>query len=252
MGMEHRVAHSTTETCPEADRAGWVRESRFGRWFLGTDIWRKYVLAEALDTLVALAGGRAGRGGHILDIGCGQGTAAPLLDGHFRPGRITGIDIDSELITDGRALSADWPLSAELVLTEGCATALPLEDASVDLVLCHQLLHHMVAQRRALAEMRRVLRPGGLLLVAESCRCFIESSLVRALFRHPGKSQRTAAGYVGLVRDAGFRLDDQDIVTETPWWSLPDMGLLGRVQQRTAAGVNGEPTEVLMVAERTR
>ena len=250
MGMEHRVIDDIRSICP-GDPTGWVRESRFGRWFLGTDIWRKYVLAEALDTLVRLAGGRAAAGGHLLDLGCGQGSAAPLLDTRFQPARITGVDIDDELIGKGRTLARSWSLSAELTLTRGCATDVPLEDASVDLVLCHQLLHHMLAQRQALAEMRRVLRPGGLLLVAESCRIFIESTPVRALFRHPSQSQRNADGYVALVREAGFRLGTDDIWTESPWWSLPDLGL-GRRLGRISPPPGTEPTEVLMVAERAQ
>ncbi|MGB5835399.1 MAG: class I SAM-dependent methyltransferase [Thiohalocapsa sp.] len=227
-----------------------MRETRFGRWFLSTRIWRTYVLAESLETLARLAGDRVEAGAHILDIGCGQGTAAALLDTGFRPSRITGIDIDAELIARGRAQSEDTPLSAELSLTQGCATDIPLDDHAVDLVLCHQLLHHMVAQREALAEIRRVLRPGGLLLVAESCRCFIESSLVRALFRHPSESQRDAAGYVELVRLAGFRLEEADVVTESPWWSLPDLGLKQRFATRLCADSAIEPTEVLGVAEK--
>jgi SAM-dependent methyltransferase len=228
-----------------------VRESRFGRWFLATGVWRRYVLAEALDKLAALAGHRARPGAHILDIGCGQGTAAPLLDDRFRPRRITGIDIDAELIARGRAqAAAQPPPAAELVLTTASATDIPLADGSVDLVLCHQLLHHMTAQHEALAEMRRVLRPGGLLLLAESCRCFIESGPVRALFRHPPEAQRDAAGYLDLVRAAGFRITAGDVITESPWWSLPDLGLRRRLGGRPPHASAGEPTEVLAVAEK--
>jgi len=249
MGMEHRIAAQTAAAVPRA-QTEWVRETRFGRWFLGTEIWRKYVLAEALQTLARLAGGRVQSGLHILDIGCGEGGAAALLDTHFRPQRITGVDIDAELLERARVRVPGEPLSAGLRLTEGCATAIPLADDAVDLVLCHQLLHHMTAQREALAEMRRVLRPGGLLLLAESCRCFIESVPVRVLFRHPAAGQRDADGWIGLVRSAGFRLADTDIVTESPWWSLPDLGLRRRFAPGLPARPRAEPTEVLAVAEK--
>lgn len=248
MGMEQRINNDIGSICP-GDPTGWVRESQFGRWFLGTEIWRKYVLTEALGTLARLARSDVPIGGQILDIGCGQGSASSLLDIHFQPKRIIGVDIDGELIGKGRRLANEWSLSAELTLTCGCATDIPLEDASVDLVLCHQLLHHMVAQHQALAEMRRVLRTGGLLLVAESCRIFILSNVVRALFKHPVQAQHTAEEYIALVRDSGFRLIDSNIITDSPWWSLPDLGLRRHLGYGQA--YHGlEPTEVLMVAER--
>jgi len=249
MGMEHRIdAHAGTIL--PGTGTDWVPETRFGRWFLSTGIWRDYVLTPAIDTLAALAGGRVRAGSHILDIGCGAGTATPLLDARFRPRRITGIDIDPELVAEGRdRWSAERP-GAALTLTEGSATAIPLADGTVDVVLCHQLLHHMIPQREALAEMRRILRPGGLLLLAESCRCFIDSPPVRLLFRHPRETQRSAAGYLDLIRGAGFRLGDGDVVAESPWWSLPDLGLRRRRAPGRGAPAGREPTELLAVAER--
>jgi ubiquinone/menaquinone biosynthesis C-methylase UbiE len=247
--MEHRIVAPTTGPASRP-RTEWVRETRFGRWFLDTEVWRKYVLARALETLARLADGRIRPGARILDIGCGAGSAARLLDAHFAPHRIIGVDIDATLVAKGRATWLTPDLDAGFQIINACATAIPLADKSVDLVLCHQLLHHMAAQREALEEMRRVLRPGGLLLLAESCRCFIQSSWVRLLFRHPADSQRDAAGYIGLLRASGFWLDDADIVTESPWWSLPDLGIRARIAPRLIHLGSNEPTEVLAVAEK--
>ncbi len=226
----------------------WVRETRFGRWFLGTEIWRQYVLGEALTRLVGMVGSDTIVDGHILDIGCGCGAAAALLDAAFSPERITGIDIDIDMIEQGRSLIRREAISAECVLKQGCATHIPLANESVDLVLCHQLLHHMVKQREALAELNRVLRPGGVMLLAESCRCFIESSIVRWFFRHPYEAQHTADRYIELVRAAGFEVDDHKVVTESPWWSRRDFGLREYVGLWPPAQSKHEPTEVLCIA----
>ena len=163
--MEHRITGTAAreQDCSTDD---WVRETRFGRWFLGTDIWRKYVLAEALDKLKRMTPQQPAIAAHILDIGCGQGMALPLLDAAFAPRRITGIDIDADLIKIGRKTIAA-ETTAELILEQGTATKIALADDSVDMVFCHQVLHHMVQQRDALAEMYRVLRPGGLLFLAK-------------------------------------------------------------------------------------
>lgn len=139
-------------------------------------------------------------------------------------------------------------MSARLALRAGSATRIPLPDCSADVVLCHQVLHHLIPQADALAEVRRVLRPGGLLLLSESCRCFIERLPVRLLFRHPAQSQRGAQGYVELVRGSGFLVGDSDIVTVSPWWSLPDFGLWRRMRRQSR--VPDDSTEVLLVAEK--
>ena len=55
------------------------------------------------------------------------------------------------------------------------------DDASVDVVFCHQTFHHLTRQREALREFHRVLKPGGLLLFAESTRAYIESWIIRLL-----------------------------------------------------------------------
>ncbi|MBP8197693.1 MAG: class I SAM-dependent methyltransferase [Chromatiaceae bacterium] len=224
--------------------ADWVQETRFGRWFLGTEVWRRYVLGESLNTLVGLLRGHAGTGMRILDLGCGQGLALPLLADIFAPRLLIGVDIDRALIDKARGVVPGLRYPAEVL--HGSALDLPLPDNAVDLVLCHQVLHHVARQAEVLAECRRVLAPGGQLLVAESCRCFIESSPVRLLFRHPRQVQKTAGQYLTLVRQAGFTVSEQDLITAAPWWSQGDLGL--RERWGWARGQSLEPTEVLMLA----
>ena len=108
------------------------------------------------------------------------------------------------------------------------AERLPLLDNSVDVVYCHQLLHHVKAQDLVLTELLRVLRPGGVLLSGESCRAFIHSFWVRLLFRHPKMVQKTAQEYVEIIRTAGFELAPTDMRLTVPWWSRVDFGLLKR------------------------
>ena len=80
-------------------------------------------------------------------------------------------------------------------------------------------------QQGALRELYRVLAPGGYLFLSESCESFINTWTVRWFFRHPPGVQRPAEGYVKLVREAGFQVDDAHVRTYTPWWSLWDFGL---------------------------
>ena len=71
---------------------------------------------------------------------------------------------------------------------KGDCAAIALPDKSIDLMFCHQTFHHLVYQGKALAEFYRILKPGGLLLFAESTRAYIDTWFIRILFRHPNGS----------------------------------------------------------------
>ncbi|MET7486316.1 class I SAM-dependent methyltransferase [Streptomyces sp. NPDC005538] len=94
----------------------------------------------------------------VLDIGCGDGTAAataaPLLTGH----RIVGVDWSQDALTRART-HLPYAVRGEL-------TALPLRSAVADAVLFSEVVEHLVDPDTALAEIRRVLRPGGHLMLS--------------------------------------------------------------------------------------
>ena len=207
-----------------------VPETRFGVWFQGTRIWRDYVLRDALrelEPLLAAATAQATNSGtprfaRILDVGCGAGLALPELRARFAPELLVGVDSDAALVAQARAADA----AADVRL--GDATKLELADGCFDLALCHQLLHHLAAPEAALAELYRVLAPGGVLLLTESCAAFLRLWWVRLFFRHPHNAYRSAADYVALVRAAGFELDGRAISTPATWWTQLDLGALAR------------------------
>ncbi|MCQ8181777.1 methyltransferase domain-containing protein [Methylomonas sp. SURF-1] len=204
-------------------RTYWVKESAFGIWFLNTYTWRQRVLRIALNDLARLLPSPPLRPA-ILDIGCGRGNSFALLDQQFQPKHIAGIEIDPALLAD--AARAGRKCSCPVDVALGNAEQLPFPDASFDLLFCHQSFHHIVQHRRAMQEFHRVLKPGGLLLFAESCKRFIHSLPIRLLFRHPMQVQKTADEYIALIRDSGFKLDDAAISRPYLWWSRPDIGAL--------------------------
>ncbi|MBM4382998.1 MAG: class I SAM-dependent methyltransferase [Deltaproteobacteria bacterium] len=229
---------------PTAMLANEVPETRFGTWFQGTEIWRRYVVAETLAVLAELAPQRE-RFARVLDAGCGHGFALASLDERFAPEEIVALDADASVLA--RAATEAARCRAKVDVRTGDVAALAFVDGSIDLVLCHQTLHHTQRQQEALAELHRVLRPGGVLLLAESCRAFVRRLWVRALFRHAMHAQHGADEYVALVRDAGFELLAH--ATPDPWWSLRDLGardwLLGRTARTSA-----EHTLVCIAARR--
>ncbi len=199
----------------------YVKESAFGTWFLGTDIWYDHVVAAALDDLARfLPQDRAYP--VVLDAGCGQGRSLKQLAERFRPERLVGVDADPRMPQWAKPVAATLECAVDLRVADASDTGLP--DASVDLVFCHQTLHHLVRQEAALAEWFRVLKPGGVLLLAESTRKYIQSWMIRFLFRHPMDKQRTAEEYLALVRAAGFHIPENAISLPYLWWSRWDLG----------------------------
>lgn len=107
------------------------------------------------------------RGETVLDIGCGAGTDLLLAARHVGPqGRAIGIDMTEAMRDRARAAAALTGLS-NVELREGDAAALPLPDASVDVVISNGVLNLVPEKEKAFAEIRRVLRPGGRLQLAD-------------------------------------------------------------------------------------
>jgi ubiquinone/menaquinone biosynthesis C-methylase UbiE len=213
----------TPSPLPAARAPAFVPETRFGLWFLSTATWRVHVLGRALEDLQRMAPD-VPKGGVVLDIGTGQGHSLPALAERFQPSHIHALDAEPDFAARCAAMRA--ACTVPVSLHHAHAEHIPLADASVDLVLCHQTLHHIVDQPTALAEVFRVLKPGGLLMLAESTRAYIHSWIIRLLFRHPMHVQRSAPEFLGLLRDAGFEIREDRISTPYLWWSRKDLGAL--------------------------
>jgi 2-polyprenyl-6-hydroxyphenyl methylase/3-demethylubiquinone-9 3-methyltransferase len=101
-----------------------------------------------------------GAGATLLDVGCGGGL---LAEEFARAGlRVTGIDPSAESIETARCHAAASALAIDYVT--GCGERLPFEDRSFDNVACCDVLEHVDDVDRVIAEIARVLKPGGLFL----------------------------------------------------------------------------------------
>jgi ubiquinone/menaquinone biosynthesis C-methylase UbiE len=182
-----------------------------------------YVLRLAVADLARLAGTACPAAPVVVDIGCGWGQSFRLLADTFAPSRLIGCDISAEVLARAAAETTRHGLAVEYHQAD--SAALPLADASVDLVFCHQTFHHLVDQHGAMAEFHRVLKPGGLLLFAESTRAYIHSWIIRLLFRHPMEVQKTAEEYLALIAAAGFEVTPARTSYPYLWWSRTDLGI---------------------------
>jgi malonyl-CoA O-methyltransferase len=101
------------------------------------------------------------RPARILDVGCGTGHGARALLQHYRRAGLVALDLAPAML---RATRSRRPWLRRLDVVCGNAAALPLADASVDLVFSNLMLQWCNEPDRVFAEFRRVLRPGGLAL----------------------------------------------------------------------------------------
>lgn len=225
MAMDPLSAHSI-DTMPSPAHANFpfIEETRFGNWFLKSDTWKVHVLRRALNDLTRLLPGTRRRFPRVLDVGCGFGHSFAELAGRFEPELIVGLDADPALHERAASAAEDCPCPVKLHAAN--AARVDLADDQFDLVFCHQTFHHIVEQEAALREFFRVLKPGGVLLFAESTRRYIHSLPIRLLFRHPMDVQKTAEEYLALIRATGFDLPDTQVSLPYLWWSRPDIGFL--------------------------
>ncbi|MBR7827851.1 methyltransferase domain-containing protein [Actinospica sp. MGRD01-02] len=123
-----------------------------------TDIARSY----KHDLLTALA---IEPGHHVLDVGCGPGTDLIALASATGPGgAVFGIDQDPHMVATARTRTADHP---GVQVRQADAHRLPFADHSIDRARADRVLMHVADPAAVLTEIRRVLRPGGLLTLAE-------------------------------------------------------------------------------------
>jgi SAM-dependent methyltransferase len=122
---------------------------------------------------------RVPRGGRLLEIGCGRGIGLVPLARYGQPATLTGLDIDGELLEHARVRLTDCRVDAQL--RHGDIRALPFDDDSVDVVVDFGTCYHVARPEAALAEIERVLAPGGL---------FVCESPIAQLLAHPSRSTR--------------------------------------------------------------
>ena len=142
----------------------------------------------------------------LLDVGCGPASITADLAERVTPGRVVALDAASGALEAARATLRDRGLSEQVEVTSGDVMALPFEDATFDVVHAHQVLQHLADPVGALAEMRRVTRPGGIVAVRDA----VYSAMT--WFPEPAGMEQWRSVYMATARanggepDAGSRL----------------------------------------------
>jgi ubiquinone/menaquinone biosynthesis C-methylase UbiE len=148
-----------------------------------------------------------------LDAGCGNGDSLLLLARRLAShgATVIGLDLAEGSLGEARARARAAGVSVECML--GDIEALPFDDRSFDLVLANWVLYHVPDLDRAIAELRRVLRPGGTLLAATNGQHHMSElwRLMEQVLTRVGASPQRATEVVERGRAASalsFRLEN--------------------------------------------
>jgi len=189
-------------------------------WFCDTFLFHGQMreLRQRTATLARLQPGDA-----VLDVGCGTGTMAMEVARRVgRAGRVAGIDPGTEQIARARAKAARRHLPIEFQI--GVIEQLPFADQTFDVVLSTLMMHHLPAglKRQGLAEIARVLKPGGRLVIADFKRKQERAGLA-ARFHAGGSGMQDLAA---LVSDAGFEHLETEEMRPPRFSAFPGAGIV--------------------------
>ncbi|MEO6469843.1 MAG: methyltransferase domain-containing protein, partial [Acidimicrobiia bacterium] len=162
----------------------------------------------------------------LLDVGCGPGNITMDLAARVAPGRVVGIDAASDAIGAANEVNTQ---PDQVTFAVGDVYALDAPDATFDVVHAHQVLQHLTRPVDALREMRRVLKPGGVVAARDSdYSCFswapLDPRLTRwnelyhALARHNQAEPDAGRFLLGWAQQAGFT----DIASTSSTWTYAD------------------------------
>ncbi len=148
----------------------------------------------------------------ILDVGCGTGVFAERMREALPNAQIVGVDLVEGMLSRGHER---WRKhQAHVAPVQGDSERLPFASGSFDVVTCANSFHHYPHQDRAIKEMKRVLRPGGRLILVDGYRdapwgWFIYDVCVASVEGNVHHASRKRVR--GLMDDARFERVDQTV-----------------------------------------
>ena len=125
--------------------------------------WDDMVCPQHVARLEAIVGALDWpEGGRVLDVGAGNGVLLPLLVPRAK--RVVELELSGRMLAEGRARHAD----EKVAFLQADVLDLPLSRAAFDVVICNSCFPHFADQRRAVAEMARVLDTNGRLIICHT------------------------------------------------------------------------------------
>lgn len=161
-------------------------------------------------------GGRAA-GKRVLEVGCGRGFGVELLLDRFGAASVDAFDLDPHMVELARRRLARR--GDRVRLWQGSVTEIQAADAHYGAVFDFGILHHVPKWRDALAEVFRVLEPGGRFFAEEVLAKFILNPLWRRVLAHPLEDRFDRATFAEALAETGFDVRvSEDLFGEFAWF----------------------------------
>lgn len=144
----------------------------------------------------------------VLEVGCGRGVGTELILERFGAAHVTAFDLDPDMVARAeRRLARHIP--RRVSLSVGDVTSIDAAPGSFDAVFDFGIVHHVPAWRSAVAEIARVLRPGGRFYFEEVTRHALLRWSYRTFLEHPEHDRFSATEFVAACNSAGLDVGDR-------------------------------------------
>ena len=141
----------------------------------------------------------------VLEIGCGNGAGTKLIKKYFHPDYIVGIDFDEKMIQIAKQNVIDPIITFEVM----DASKIDFPDVSIDAIFDFGVIHHIPNWQDCIDEIKRVLKPGGKLIIEELSResfSGFSGSIWKLLLKHPYEQMFSTNEFIDYLKAAGFKI----------------------------------------------
>ena len=152
--------------------------------------------------LLERLGGRV-EGLRVLEVGCGPGVGTEIIFRHFGAREVHAFDLDPEMVEQARRRLSAYS-AGRLKLSVGDVTAIEAADESYDAVFDFAVIHHVPEWQDAVAEIYRVLRPGGRFFFEEVTSHALRRWFYRRFLEHPTENRFTGSEFVAELEAQGI------------------------------------------------
>jgi ubiquinone/menaquinone biosynthesis C-methylase UbiE len=185
------------------------------RWVVNnpTRVLQQHIEIKWLQQMMPLKAGAT-----ILEVGCGRGAGAKLIQKTFKPSQLHILDLDIKMIRGAKTYLSE-AAKETMTMYVGDSIDLPFKSDALDALFGFGFLHHVPNWRQALSEVARVLKSGGLYYMEELYPSLYQNFITKHILLHPEHDRFTSGDLRAELDAAGLSLINS--------FELKKMGILG-------------------------
>ena len=185
------------------------------RWVVNNPlrVFQQHIEVKWLRQMMSLKTGAI-----ILEVGCGRGAGARLIHKVFKPSQLHILDLDIKMIKGAKTYLSGGSKDI-MTMYVGDSIDLPFKSETLDALFGFGFLHHVPNWRRALSEVARVLKSGGVYYMEELYPSLYQNMITKRILLHPEHDRFASQDLQTELDSAGLSLKN--------CFELKKMGILG-------------------------